>query len=160
MIYSHSCSQTKRLIKLYLSNEVIRSILLIKTCSPPNRSIEGLEKYFYIHKIFSQENVTSWKNLPVSSSNELPTVDESFTGRWRGASLEGITFQASRFRFFGFPLYSCMCPLPPQCPLKWQNKWEGPEEPMQYLRAVVTRALAIQVHAVQGAGLIDRSIDR
>lgn len=63
MIYSHSCSQTKRLIKLYLSNEVIRSILLIKTCSPPNRSIEGLEKYFYIHKIFSQENVTSWKNL-------------------------------------------------------------------------------------------------
>lgn len=33
----------------------------------------------------------------------------------------------------------------PQCPLTWQNKWEGPEEPMQYLRAVVTRAAAIQV---------------
>lgn len=32
-----------------------------------------------------------------------------------------------------------------QCPLTWQNKWEGPEEPMQYLRAVVTRALAIEV---------------
>lgn len=32
-----------------------------------------------------------------------------------------------------------------QCPLTWQNKWDGPEEPMQYLRAVVTRALAIQV---------------
>lgn len=32
-----------------------------------------------------------------------------------------------------------------QCPLTWQNKWEGPEEPMQYLRAIVTRALAIQV---------------
>ncbi|XP_061575223.1 dynein cytoplasmic 2 heavy chain 1 isoform X3 [Cololabis saira] len=31
-----------------------------------------------------------------------------------------------------------------ECPLKWQNKWEGPEEPMQYLRAVVTRALAMQ----------------
>ncbi|XP_034023634.1 cytoplasmic dynein 2 heavy chain 1 [Thalassophryne amazonica] len=31
-----------------------------------------------------------------------------------------------------------------ECPLTWQNKWEGPEEPMQYLRAVVTRALAIQ----------------
>lgn len=31
-----------------------------------------------------------------------------------------------------------------ECPLSWQNKWEGPEEPMQYLRAVVTRALAIQ----------------
>ncbi|KAM3875467.1 cytoplasmic dynein 2 heavy chain 1 [Diretmus argenteus] len=31
-----------------------------------------------------------------------------------------------------------------ECPLTWQNKWEGPEEPMQYLRTVVTRALAIQ----------------
>ncbi|KAF7666054.1 hypothetical protein LDENG_00118150 [Lucifuga dentata] len=31
-----------------------------------------------------------------------------------------------------------------ECPLTWQNKWEGPEEPMQYLRAVVTRALATQ----------------
>ncbi|XP_047247257.1 cytoplasmic dynein 2 heavy chain 1 isoform X2 [Girardinichthys multiradiatus] len=31
-----------------------------------------------------------------------------------------------------------------ECPVTWQNKWEGPEEPMQYLRAVVARALAIQ----------------
>ncbi|XP_029374274.1 cytoplasmic dynein 2 heavy chain 1 isoform X3 [Echeneis naucrates] len=31
-----------------------------------------------------------------------------------------------------------------ECPLTWQNKWEGPEEPMRYLRAVVTRALAIE----------------
>uniref|UniRef100_A0A4W6FB67 Cytoplasmic dynein 2 heavy chain 1 n=1 Tax=Lates calcarifer TaxID=8187 RepID=A0A4W6FB67_LATCA len=31
-----------------------------------------------------------------------------------------------------------------ECPSTWQNKWEGPEEPMQYLRAVVTRALATQ----------------
>ncbi|XP_056467776.1 cytoplasmic dynein 2 heavy chain 1 isoform X1 [Gadus chalcogrammus] len=31
-----------------------------------------------------------------------------------------------------------------ECPQTWLNKWEGPEEPMQYLRAVVTRALAIQ----------------
>ncbi|XP_038123892.1 cytoplasmic dynein 2 heavy chain 1 [Cyprinodon tularosa] len=31
-----------------------------------------------------------------------------------------------------------------ECPVNWQNKWEGPEEPMQYLRAVITRALAIQ----------------
>uniref|UniRef100_A0A8C9YHS7 Cytoplasmic dynein 2 heavy chain 1 n=1 Tax=Sander lucioperca TaxID=283035 RepID=A0A8C9YHS7_SANLU len=31
-----------------------------------------------------------------------------------------------------------------ECPLTWQNKWEGPEEPMQYLRAVVTQALATQ----------------
>uniref|UniRef100_A0A673BPT3 Dynein cytoplasmic 2 heavy chain 1 n=1 Tax=Sphaeramia orbicularis TaxID=375764 RepID=A0A673BPT3_9TELE len=31
-----------------------------------------------------------------------------------------------------------------ECPLTWQSKWEGPEEPMQYLRAVVARAIAIQ----------------
>ncbi|KAG2456324.1 DYHC2 protein, partial [Polypterus senegalus] len=31
-----------------------------------------------------------------------------------------------------------------ECPINWQNKWEGPEDPMQYLRAVVARALAIQ----------------
>ncbi|XP_034460809.1 cytoplasmic dynein 2 heavy chain 1 isoform X1 [Hippoglossus hippoglossus] len=31
-----------------------------------------------------------------------------------------------------------------ECPSTWQNKWEGPEEPMPYLRAVVTRAVAIQ----------------
>ncbi|XP_017286523.1 cytoplasmic dynein 2 heavy chain 1 isoform X3 [Kryptolebias marmoratus] len=31
-----------------------------------------------------------------------------------------------------------------ECSLTWQNKWEGPEEPMQYLRAIVTRTLAIQ----------------
>ncbi|KAJ8280434.1 hypothetical protein GJAV_G00054510 [Gymnothorax javanicus] len=31
-----------------------------------------------------------------------------------------------------------------ECPLSWQSKWEGPEDPMQYLRAVVACALAIQ----------------
>uniref|UniRef100_A0A8B9L0C8 Cytoplasmic dynein 2 heavy chain 1 n=1 Tax=Astyanax mexicanus TaxID=7994 RepID=A0A8B9L0C8_ASTMX len=31
-----------------------------------------------------------------------------------------------------------------ECPLSWQSKWEGPEDPMQYLRAVVARALAVQ----------------
>ncbi|XP_078258652.1 cytoplasmic dynein 2 heavy chain 1 isoform X1 [Rhinoraja longicauda] len=31
-----------------------------------------------------------------------------------------------------------------ECPLSWQNKWEGPEDPLQYLRGLVARALAIQ----------------
>ncbi|KAI5098641.1 cytoplasmic dynein 2 heavy chain 1, partial [Silurus meridionalis] len=31
-----------------------------------------------------------------------------------------------------------------ECPLSWQSKWEGPDDPMQYLRAVVSRALAVQ----------------
>ncbi|XP_069495113.1 cytoplasmic dynein 2 heavy chain 1 isoform X2 [Ambystoma mexicanum] len=33
--------------------------------------------------------------------------------------------------------------LEQKCPLTWQSKWEGPEEPMQYLRGLVARALAI-----------------
>lgn len=32
-----------------------------------------------------------------------------------------------------------------QCPATWQSKWEGPEDPLQYLRSLVARALAIQV---------------
>uniref|UniRef100_A0A8C3BC42 Cytoplasmic dynein 2 heavy chain 1 n=1 Tax=Cairina moschata TaxID=8855 RepID=A0A8C3BC42_CAIMO len=31
-----------------------------------------------------------------------------------------------------------------KCPLAWQSKWEGPEDPLQYLRSLVARALAIQ----------------
>ncbi|XP_043547742.1 cytoplasmic dynein 2 heavy chain 1 isoform X2 [Chiloscyllium plagiosum] len=38
-----------------------------------------------------------------------------------------------------------------ECPLSWQNKWEGPEDPMQYLRGLVARALAIQVWVEKAA---------
>ncbi|XP_075347137.1 cytoplasmic dynein 2 heavy chain 1 isoform X3 [Mycteria americana] len=31
-----------------------------------------------------------------------------------------------------------------KCPLTWQTKWEGPEDPLQYLRSLVARAFAIQ----------------
>ncbi|NXA12552.1 DYHC2 protein, partial [Sapayoa aenigma] len=31
-----------------------------------------------------------------------------------------------------------------KCPVTWQSKWEGPEDPLQYLRGLVARALAIQ----------------
>ncbi|XP_037123246.1 cytoplasmic dynein 2 heavy chain 1 isoform X1 [Syngnathus acus] len=31
-----------------------------------------------------------------------------------------------------------------ECPLTWQNMWEGPEEPMHYLGAIIMRALALQ----------------
>ncbi|XP_073518216.1 cytoplasmic dynein 2 heavy chain 1 isoform X2 [Phyllobates terribilis] len=34
--------------------------------------------------------------------------------------------------------------LEQKCPLAWQIKWEGPEDPLQYLRGLVSRALAIQ----------------
>uniref|UniRef100_A0A672TN04 Cytoplasmic dynein 2 heavy chain 1 n=1 Tax=Strigops habroptila TaxID=2489341 RepID=A0A672TN04_STRHB len=31
-----------------------------------------------------------------------------------------------------------------KCPIAWQSKWEGPEDPLQYLRSLVARALAMQ----------------
>ncbi|XP_077154625.1 cytoplasmic dynein 2 heavy chain 1 isoform X4 [Ranitomeya variabilis] len=34
--------------------------------------------------------------------------------------------------------------LEQKCPLAWQSKWEGPEDPLQYLRGLVSRAVAIQ----------------
>ncbi|XP_028817493.1 cytoplasmic dynein 2 heavy chain 1 isoform X3 [Denticeps clupeoides] len=51
--------------------------------------------------------------------------------------------------------------LSQECPLSWQNKWEGPEDPMQYLRAVVARALAIQgwVEKAERHGLLNDTLD-
>ncbi|KAG7470921.1 hypothetical protein MATL_G00119020 [Megalops atlanticus] len=48
-----------------------------------------------------------------------------------------------------------------ECPLSWQNKWEGPEDPMQYLRAVVARALAIQswVEKAERQSLLSDTLD-
>ncbi|XP_036005544.1 cytoplasmic dynein 2 heavy chain 1 isoform X1 [Fundulus heteroclitus] len=48
-----------------------------------------------------------------------------------------------------------------ECPVTWQNKWEGPEEPMQYLRAIVTRALAIQswVERASRQALLSDTVD-
>ncbi|KAM9321467.1 cytoplasmic dynein 2 heavy chain 1 [Gastrophryne carolinensis] len=34
--------------------------------------------------------------------------------------------------------------LEQKCPLSWQSKWEGPEDPLQYLRGLVSRTIAIQ----------------
>ncbi|XP_051482944.1 cytoplasmic dynein 2 heavy chain 1 isoform X1 [Apus apus] len=31
-----------------------------------------------------------------------------------------------------------------KCPVTWQSKWEGPEDPLHYLRSLVARAVAIQ----------------
>ncbi|KAL2095875.1 hypothetical protein ACEWY4_008023 [Coilia grayii] len=48
-----------------------------------------------------------------------------------------------------------------ECPLSWQNKWEGPEDPMHYLRAVVARALAIQswVEKAEKQSLLTDTLD-
>ncbi|KAK3531386.1 hypothetical protein QTP70_018186, partial [Hemibagrus guttatus] len=48
-----------------------------------------------------------------------------------------------------------------ECPLSWQSKWEGPDDPMQYLRAVVSRALAVQnwVDRVERNALLSDTLD-
>ncbi|XP_053095782.1 cytoplasmic dynein 2 heavy chain 1 isoform X3 [Pangasianodon hypophthalmus] len=48
-----------------------------------------------------------------------------------------------------------------ECPLGWQSKWEGPDDPMQYLRAVVSRALAVQnwVERVERNTLLSDTLD-
>uniref|UniRef100_A0A8D0H431 Cytoplasmic dynein 2 heavy chain 1 n=1 Tax=Sphenodon punctatus TaxID=8508 RepID=A0A8D0H431_SPHPU len=48
-----------------------------------------------------------------------------------------------------------------KCPLTWQNKWEGPEDPLQYLRGAVARALAIQnwVNKAEKQTLLSDTLD-
>ncbi|KAI1893942.1 hypothetical protein AGOR_G00128840 [Albula goreensis] len=48
-----------------------------------------------------------------------------------------------------------------ECPLSWQNRWEGPEDPMQYLRAVMACALAIQswVERAERQSLLTDTLD-
>ncbi|XP_041438616.1 cytoplasmic dynein 2 heavy chain 1 isoform X2 [Xenopus laevis] len=51
--------------------------------------------------------------------------------------------------------------LEQKCPLAWQNKWEGPEDPLQYLRGLVTRAIAIQnwVEKAENQTLLSETLD-
>ncbi|XP_075448514.1 cytoplasmic dynein 2 heavy chain 1 isoform X2 [Ascaphus truei] len=51
--------------------------------------------------------------------------------------------------------------LEQKCPLAWQNKWEGPEDPLQYLRGLVARAAAIQnlVEKAEKQTLLSDTID-
>ena len=48
-----------------------------------------------------------------------------------------------------------------QTPLSWQGKWDGPEDPMQYLRGLVTRAQAIQtwVEKAENGRLLQETLD-
>ena len=48
-----------------------------------------------------------------------------------------------------------------QTPLSWQGKWDGPEDPMQYLRGLVTRAQAIQtwVEKAESGRLLQETLD-
>ncbi|XP_019521077.1 PREDICTED: cytoplasmic dynein 2 heavy chain 1 [Hipposideros armiger] len=48
-----------------------------------------------------------------------------------------------------------------KCPLTWQSKWEGPEDPLQYLRGLVARALAIQswVERAEKQALLSDTLD-
>uniref|UniRef100_A0A8C9DBD6 Dynein cytoplasmic 2 heavy chain 1 n=1 Tax=Panthera leo TaxID=9689 RepID=A0A8C9DBD6_PANLE len=48
-----------------------------------------------------------------------------------------------------------------QCPVAWQSRWEGPEDPLQYLRGLVARALAIQswVERAEKQALLSDTLD-
>ena len=48
-----------------------------------------------------------------------------------------------------------------QTPLSWLAKWDGPEDPMQYLRGLVTRAVAIQgwVERAESGRLLSEQLD-
>ncbi|XP_040316731.1 cytoplasmic dynein 2 heavy chain 1 [Herpailurus yagouaroundi] len=48
-----------------------------------------------------------------------------------------------------------------KCPVAWQSRWEGPEDPLQYLRGLVARALAIQswVERAEKQALLSHTLD-
>ena len=52
-------------------------------------------------------------------------------------------------------------PLFPQTPLDWQSRWEGPEDPIQYLRTLVARTMAIQgwVQKAESRSLLNETLD-
>ena len=49
----------------------------------------------------------------------------------------------------------------PQTPMSWLEKWDGPEEPMNYLRGLVNRAVAIQswVEKAESGRLLQETLD-
>ena len=61
-------------------------------------------------------------------------------------------------RNFCFLNYATLCF---QTPLNWQEKWDGPEDPFQYLRGLVSRAVAVQtwVDKAQNNNLLRDSLD-
>ena len=48
-----------------------------------------------------------------------------------------------------------------QTPMSWLSKWDGPEDPMQYLRGLVARAAAIQgwVEKAESGRLLSETLD-
>ncbi|XP_022234957.1 cytoplasmic dynein 2 heavy chain 1-like [Limulus polyphemus] len=48
-----------------------------------------------------------------------------------------------------------------ETPTQWQKKWEGPDDPLQYLRSVMSRALAIQkwLQKTESESLLQDTLD-
>ena len=46
-----------------------------------------------------------------------------------------------------------------QTPMKWLSKWDGPEDPMLYLRGLVARAIAIQTWVDKGPSILQETLD-
>ncbi|XP_033632471.1 cytoplasmic dynein 2 heavy chain 1-like isoform X2 [Asterias rubens] len=51
--------------------------------------------------------------------------------------------------------------LKQETPLDWQSRWEGPEDPIQYLRTLVARTMAIQgwVQKAESRSLLNETLD-
>ena len=43
--------------------------------------------------------------------------------------------------------------------MSWLGKWDGPEDPMQYLRGLVARTVAIQRWVEAGSRLLSDTLD-
>lgn len=48
-----------------------------------------------------------------------------------------------------------------QTPISWLSKWDGPEDPLQYLRSLVARAVAVQnwVERIESGRLLEEKLD-
>lgn len=56
---------------------------------------------------------------------------------------------------------SCSCLVRVQTPMSWLSQWDGPEDPIQYLKGLVARATAIQgwVEKAESGSLLRETLD-
>lgn len=55
-----------------------------------------------------------------------------------------MTFDSECSNVISFICFIHLTDSSTQTPLNWQAKWDGPEDPMHYLRGLISRATAIQ----------------
>ncbi|KAJ8027756.1 Cytoplasmic dynein 2 heavy chain 1 [Holothuria leucospilota] len=99
---------------------------------------------------------------PISSFIQLERYNAIHLVQFVHASLAGLSKVIRGTSLLTSEVQSLASSLLKQeTPLLWQNKWEGPEDPIQYLRTIVTRSLAIQnwVEMVEKGRLMSETLD-